>query len=61
MSMRLLVVLVGLLQLCSAQQLAWPEAYTAKGTIILPYGKIAEPFEAYVDVKNKMSRYDYYG
>ena len=34
--------------------------YTAKGHIILPYGNIIEPFEAWVDPITKRSRIDYY-
>ena len=56
------LALLALLQLCCAQQLAWPKTYTVSGQIILPYGDIVEPFTAYVDMTGKgRSRIDYYG
>ena len=39
----------------------WPDAYQASGEIYLPYGKIAEPFTAYVDMTSGQSRLDTYG
>lgn len=39
----------------------WPDAYQASGEIVLPYGKIAEPFTAYVDMTSGQSRMDTYG
>lgn len=44
----------------TANSLKFPDAYHAKGTIILPYGEIAEPFEAWVDMKSGNSRLDTY-
>ena len=41
----------------------WPKAYTAEGTIKLPYIPITEPFVAYVDKSDSdggKSRIDYY-
>ena len=34
--------------------------YTVKGQIVLPYGNIIEPFEAWIDPATKRSRIDYY-
>ena len=34
--------------------------YTAKGQIMLPYGDIVEPFEAWIDATTNRSRIDYY-
>ncbi len=45
----------------SLAALTWPDAYTVSGNIQLPYGDIEEPFVAYVDMKNGMSRLDTYG
>ena len=38
-----------------------PTTYHATGTIYLPKGDIAEPYEAWVDNDKGMSRFDYYG
>ena len=41
----------------------WPDQYYAKGRILIPYARITEPFEAYIDkhVPGKgKSRIDYY-
>ena len=38
-----------------------PDAYQASGEIYLPYGRIAEPFTAYVDMTSGQSRLDTYG
>ena len=43
-----------------AAALEFPSAYYAKGHIYLPYGDIAEPFEAWVDMKSGKSRMDTY-
>lgn len=40
--------------------LGWPQQYSVKGVIQLPYAKIEEPFQAWVDLKNGKSRIDYY-
>eukprot|EP00112_Aurelia_sp_Birch-Aquarium-sp1_P017337 Seg4002.5 transcript_id=Seg4002.5/GoldUCD/mRNA.D3Y31 product="Counting factor associated protein D" protein_id=Seg4002.5/GoldUCD/D3Y31 len=40
---------------------SFPDEYHAIGVLQLPYGNIAEPFEAWYSAKNKMSRIDYYG
>ena len=40
---------------------SFPDDYHAIGVLQLPYGNIAEPFEAWYSAKNKMSRIDYYG
>ena len=40
--------------------LQFPGAYYAKGTIALPYGDIAEPFEAWVNMISGNSRLDTY-
>ena len=34
--------------------------YTVKGQIMLPYGDIVEPFEAWIDATTNRSRIDYY-
>ena len=44
----------------SLHSLKFPDAYYAKGTIYLPYGDIAEPFEAWVDINSGNSRTDTY-
>jgi hypothetical protein len=36
-------------------------AYTAKGTLYIPYAEIREPFYAWFDAKSGKSRIDYYG
>lgn len=60
-SLNVVVVLVFLTGV-TAEGLKFPDAYYAKGTIYLPYGDIAEPFEAWVDMKSGNSRLDaYYG
>ena len=47
----LCVLVACLLHATSAQAVPkWPDAYQASGQIYLPYGKIAEPFTAYVDM-----------
>lgn len=57
-----LFCLLALLQLCVAQVLQWPQQYTVKGQIVMPYAEITEPFTAYVDMTGKgRSRIDYYG
>ena len=60
---RLGLVCALVLGLCGAAagDLQWPDTYTASGEIYLPYGGIAEPFTAYVDLKNGRSRLDTYG
>lgn len=51
-----------LLHATSAQAVPkWPDAYQASGEIVLPYGKIAEPFTAFVDMTSGQSRMDTYG
>lgn len=40
--------------------LTWPDAYSATGSIVLPYAEINEPFEAYIDVGAKVGRIDFY-
>ena len=45
---------------CFAAAFEFPTAYYAKGNIYLPYGDIAEPFEAWVDVGSGKSRLDTY-
>ena len=40
---------------------AFPKSYHVKGTIILPFNDIVEPFEAWVDAGKGMSRIDFYG
>lgn len=44
----------------TAGPLTFPDAYYAKGNIYLPYGDIAEPFEAWVNMKTGKSRQDTY-
>ena len=44
----------------SAGPLNFPDAYYTEGTVYLPYGDIAEPFEAWVDLKAGKSRQDTY-
>ena len=60
----LCVLVVCLLRLTWSQSqavLKWPDAYQASGEIYLPYGRIAEPFTAYVDMTSGQSRLDTYG
>lgn len=40
--------------------LEFPTAYYAEGAIYLPYGDIAEPFSAWVDMDTGNSRFDSY-
>ena len=42
------------------RSLQFPDAYHATGEIYLPYGDIAEPFEAWVDMNTGNSRMDTY-
>ena len=44
----------------SVAPLRFPDAYSAEGMIYLPYGDIAEPFEAWVDFQSGNSRLDTY-
>jgi hypothetical protein len=37
------------------------DAYSAKGTLYIPYAEIREPFYAWYDLKLGSSRIDYYG
>ena len=39
----------------------FPEAYIARGSLVIPYAEIEEPFTAFVDLPKKRSRIDYYG
>ena len=60
-SLQVVAVLVFLTG-ATSESLKFPDAYYAKGTIYLPYGDIAEPFEAWVDMMSGNSRLDtYYG
>lgn len=52
--LRLAVVCV-LLPLVLSAPLQWPQTYQTTGQIILPYGDIAEPFTAIVDMTRGMS------
>ena len=38
----------------------WPEAYSASGRVILPYGDINEPFKVAVNGKEKKGMFDFY-
>uniref|UniRef100_A0A146M0W9 Counting factor associated protein D n=1 Tax=Lygus hesperus TaxID=30085 RepID=A0A146M0W9_LYGHE len=38
----------------------WPEAYSVKGAISIPYTELYEPFQAWYDAKKGNSRIDYY-
>ncbi|KAF6213638.1 hypothetical protein GE061_011359 [Apolygus lucorum] len=38
----------------------WPEAYSVKGAISIPYTELYEPFQAWYDAKKGNSRVDYY-
>lgn len=46
----------------SSQKLApaWPTRYYAEGVLSLPYADLEEPFQAWYDGAEKMSRIDYY-
>lgn len=49
---------------CSGNSVKAPvfsNAYTAKGTLYIPYAEIREPFYAWYDAKSGNSRIDYYG
>lgn len=48
--LRAVVLCVLLPALAVAAPLQWPQTYQTSGTIILPYGDIAEPFTAIVDM-----------
>ncbi|XP_044745949.1 digestive cysteine proteinase 1 [Coccinella septempunctata] len=39
----------------------WPQSYTVKGFLMIPYAEIREPFYAWYDGPSKQSRIDYYG
>ena len=54
--LRVAVVCV-LLQACVvlSAPLQWPKTYQTSGQIILPYGDIAEPFTAIIDMNRGMS------
>ena len=56
-----LCALVAFLLRLTQAVLKWPDAYQASGEIYLPYGRIAEPFTAYVDMTSGQSRLDTYG
>ena len=45
----------------SATAPAWPDSYMLRGTLSIPFAEIEEPFSAWVDIKLKKSRIDYYG
>lgn len=56
-----LIILSANLELgTAAGPLTFPDAYYAKGNVYLPYGDIAEPFEAWVNMKTGKSRQDTY-
>jgi len=59
---RMLVIfaLVAVLLQLTAAQLKWPNAYQVSGNIYLPYGDIAEPYTAYVNMGTGQSRLDTY-
>ena len=52
--------LVAMLLQLTAAQLKWPNAYQVSGNIYLPYGDIAEPYTAYVNMGTGQSRLDTY-
>ena len=56
-----LCALVAFLLRLTQAVLKWQDAYQASGEIYLPYGRIAEPFTAYVDMTSGQSRLDTYG
>ncbi|XP_050293350.1 digestive cysteine proteinase 1 [Anthonomus grandis grandis] len=39
----------------------WSDVYSVKGVLFIPYAEIAEPFSAWFDNGNNLSRIDYYG
>ena len=57
---RFCVAVFFILYLHFAEALEFPSAYYAKGNIILPYGGISEPFEAWIDRESGKSRLDTY-
>ncbi|XP_063629321.1 digestive cysteine proteinase 1 isoform X1 [Cydia splendana] len=39
----------------------WSPVYSVKGSLMIPYAELVEPFSAWFDSKNGKSRIDYYG
>ena len=60
--MRVLILLTSWLSLTwAARAPSWPDSYMLRGTLSIPFAEIDEPFSAWVDIKLKKSRIDYYG
>ena len=59
--MLVIIALVAVLLQLTSAQLKWPNAYQVSGNIYLPYGDIAEPYTAYVNMGTGQSRLDTYG
>lgn len=55
------ILLVPFAATLAAGNPTFPTRYHVKGSIILPSGQIAEPYEAWVDLTKGNSRIDYYG
>ena len=53
--LRAVVLCVLLPAIAFAGPLQWPQTYQTSGMIILPYGDIAEPFTAIVDMSTGKS------
>ena len=53
--LRVAVLCALLAGLVTAKPLQWPQTYQTTGQIILPYGPIAEPFTAIVDMASGKS------
>ena len=60
---RLFLVLTIAAVICTgaiSTQNIWPDAYTASGQIIMPYGDMVEPFKAYIDVAAGKGKIEFY-
>ena len=56
-----LILFFSLAMMVAARGPELPSTYHVTGLIYLPKGSVSEPFEAWVDASNGMSRIDYYG
>nr|KAF7397988.1 hypothetical protein H0235_015996 [Vespula pensylvanica] len=57
----LVLILLGIVYAEKLRSPTFSKAYTAKGTLYIPYAEIREPFYAWYDGKSGSSRIDYYG
>lgn len=58
---QLVFLLCGVAIAANTKAPTFSSAYTAKGTLYIPYAEIREPFYAWYDAKTGSSRIDYYG